>query len=371
MNESEFDVAIIGGGVIGAMTALSLSEKGLRVVVLEKNEKLANEASRAGGGIISPLHPWRYSEAMLDLASWSHQRFSAISHELSCLTGIDVPVRKTGMLVPNTLEAEAALKCSFLRSRVLSPTEVFEVEPGIANRTESVFVEDVHNIRNPALCRALPIAAQKKGIHLKTNFKIHSATKQSDAFVLSSENEHVWANKVVICAGAWSSNVIALFDDTELNVGRQSFSSMAPEIFPVKGQMLAFKAKPGVLRTVVLEQNRYLIPRHDGIVVVGSTVEDAEFDQETTDDAFQELKTFARAMLPALKKYPIVSHWAGLRPGSHRDKPIICAVEQLEGLYLNVGHFRNGLLSAPASAQVLLDVMFNQTSDFHLESYSI
>ena len=363
MKKFDFDIAIIGGGVIGLMTAFAIKKKGYSVVIIDRNPKLAMEASRAGGGIISPLHPWRYSQAMLDLASWSHERFSAISHELSYLSGIDVPVRKTGMLVPNIDEADSALKCSFLKAKILNSDQVFTVEPGISKPTESVFVEDVHNIRNPALCRAMPIAAKRMGIEIKTDFHIQLAQKQQEMFSLESGNETLRAEKVVISSGAWSSQVMKLFAG--------AIPKNVPEIFPVKGQMLAYKAVPGVLRTVILEHNRYLIPRHDGVIVVGSTVENADFDKQATSEAYQELLAFAEDMLPALKQYPVISHWAGLRPGSQRDKPIICASKDMKGLYLNVGHFRNGLLSAPASAQVLMDVMFNQASDFDLNSYSI
>ena len=360
--QNHFDVAIIGGGVIGGLTAFYLRNQGLKIALLDKNSKLSNEASRAGGGIISPLHPWRYSQEMLNLASWSHERFPKLVKQLASLSGIDIPLMQTGMLVPNLDEADAALKCSFLKSKVLSRDKVYDLEPGLACSQDSVFVEGVRNIRNPALCKALSIALHRKGVELKTHYCVQSLKKKNNHFVISSQNETINANKVIIAAGAWSSDL--------LKMCAPELESVMPEIFPIKGQMLAIKARLGVLRTVILEQNRYLIPRHDGIVIVGSTVEDQGFDKITTNDARQELLEFAYAMLPALKTYPVVSHWAGLRPGSHRDKPYICAVEQLEGLYLNIGHFRNGLLSAPASAQVMTDILLDQDSEFELDAYA-
>lgn len=363
MNQAYFDIAVIGGGVIGATTALSLYKQGYNVVVLEKNTQFTQEASQAGGGIISPLHPWRYSKAMLDLAAWSHEKFPELVHQLSCLSGVDIPLIKTGMLVPNIKEAEAALKCSFLSAKVLSSQDVFSIEPGISEPKESVFVEEVKNIRNPALCKALPIAMIKLGISQRLNFYVESIKKQKNGFQVSSKNDSINANKVIVCSGAWSSQMLSLCDDL--------FMQNMPNIFPVKGQMIAIKAKLGVLRTVILDQNRYLIPRHDGIVVVGSTIEKTNFEKDVTKAAFQELREFAYKMLPALKHYPIISQWAGLRPGSRRDKPYICEVEKIEGLYLNTGHFRNGLLSAPASAQVLTDIITGQTSQFNLNSYAI
>ena len=361
--QNHFDIVIIGGGIIGGLTALSLCNHGLKVALLDKNSKLSNEASRAGGGIISPLHPWRYSQGMLNLASWSHEYFPKLVKQLASLSGVDIPLVQTGMLVPNLDEADAALKCTFLKSKVLTKDDVYALEPGLAYSQDSVFVEGVRNIRNPALCKALPFALHRKGVELKTNYSVQTLKKQNNHFVISSDNNKITANKVVVAAGAWSSDLLTMCVP--------ELKSAVPEIFPIKGQMLAIKASLGVLRTVILEQNRYLIPRHDGIVIVGSTIEDQGFDKITTRNARQELLEFAYTMLPALKNYPVVSHWAGLRPGSHRDKPYICAMKQLEGLYLNMGHFRNGLLSAPASAQVLTDIILNQDSEFELDSYAI
>jgi len=119
-----YDVAVIGGGVIGLMTARELLSRGFSVAIIERKSQLATEASLAGGGIISPLHPWRYSQEMLDLALWSHKRYSAIAHDLSLNTGIYVPVRTTGMLVPNTDEAEKALSCEFLETTLLQGEQV-------------------------------------------------------------------------------------------------------------------------------------------------------------------------------------------------------------------------------------------------------
>lgn len=363
MNKNIFDIAVIGGGVIGLMTARELHMQGMKVVVLEKNARLAMEASRAGGGIISPLHPWRYSQAMLDLAVWSHERYSSIAYQLSSETDIHVPIIKTGMLVPNTDEAESALKCSFLFSKILTAEQTYQYEPGLAKTTESVWVEGVHNIRNPALCLALEKFVQQSAIQLKTNIQVQSIQKKGTIFELCSNDGSIFAEKVVVCAGAWSSQLMRLFPQIDM--------CQMPEIFPVKGQMIAYQAKPGVLRSVILEKNRYLIPRHDGVVLVGSSVEYKQFNKDLTQDIFDDLVQFSQSKIPALKQYPIISHWSGLRPGSHRDRPIIGSVDTLKGLYLNIGHFRNGLLSAPASAKVISDIIMQQNSEFNLQGYAL
>ena len=364
MFDGKYDVAIIGGGVIGAISALFLRQHGLNIVVLERNSILANEASRAGGGIISPLHPWRYSEAMLDLASWSHEFYPDFVKQISAYSGVNVPLTKTGMIVPDTIEAEDALNCKFLNSRIVLPDEIFEIEPSLASRQESVFVEGVCNVRNPALCKALPVTLKKASVHMMTNVNINQVHFLDSMYEIDTNYRKLFAEKIVVCAGAWSSEVFDLFGNS---IDQQNM----PSIYPVKGQMLAFKAKSGLLRTVILEQNRYLIPRHDGIVIVGSTVENVGFEKQTTNAAKLELLDFAHKMLPSLRRYPVISHWSGLRPGCDRDKPYICQVKNHVNLFLNIGHFRNGLLSAPASAQVLADIMLGLDTTFDLNQYAI
>ena len=363
MNSEIFDVAIIGGGIIGLMTARELDLQGLNVVVIEKNERAAMEASRAGGGIISPLHPWRYSQAMLDLASWSHERYPRIAHEISIKTNSYIPIIETGMLVPNVDEAELALKCVFLTSKILTAEQTFEHEPALADPSESVWVEGVHNIRNPALCRAMECYIQQSSITLKASVTLTSVQKKADTFELISKDNCIKSSKVVVCSGAWSSELLSIFPQIDM--------TKMPDIFPVKGQMIAYRAKRGVLRSVILEQNRYLIPRHDGIIIVGSSVEHKAFDKSLTSDVFEDLRQFAETKIPALKYYPVISHWAGLRPGSHRDRPIIDMVNDINDLYLNIGHFRNGLLSAPASAQVITDIILGNASEFDLKGYAL
>ena len=362
-------IAIIGGGVIGLMLARQLNKEGYDVVVLEKGITAAAEASRAGGGIISPLHPWRYSQAMLDLAQWSHDHYREIAKELSLSTGIYVPVNKTGMLIPNVDEAEAALQCSFLTAQRINAQQVAMIEPGLSDPKNSVWVPEVHNIRNPALCRALVKDMQLRDIEILTCFDIQSVKKTSNKFTfLSKDKRKIETEKAVICAGAWSGNVLEMFVQ---QLGLDALSANLPEIFPVKGQMIALQTRAGTLRSVLLEGHSYLIPRHDGIVLVGSTVENADFDKQTTEKALKKLLSFAHSHVPATRYCRVVSQWAGLRPGSHRDSPIISSINELSGLYISVGHFRNGLLSAPASAQLAADLMADRKSNFNKQMYSL
>ncbi len=121
--------------------------------------------------------------------------------------------------------------------------------------------------------------------------------------------------------------------------------------------MLLFNTKPGLIKRIVLEGNRYIIPRKDGRVLFGSTMEDVGFKKKTTQEARDELYNIATERFPVLKEYPIEKHWAGLRPGSPTGIPYICSHPELAGLYINAGHFRNGVVLGPASARLCADLV--------------
>lgn len=360
-----FDFGIVGGGVIGLMLARQLSTEGYSVAIFERNSQLAGEASQAGGGIISPLHPWRYSEAMLHLARWSHQQYPAIARELSFSTVSYVPIINTGMLVPGIQEAEQALACNFLEAQQIGKNAVSHIEPGLANPGDSVWVPEVNNIRNPSLCLALIEDVKSRGVHSFLNVELENVQAYSSNVDLTTKANQLFSvAKLVFASGAWTSRLIERFFSSLVTVN-------LPEIYPVKGQMMAIKSHVGTLRSVILKDHHYLIPRHDGIVLVGSTVEYAGFDRTLTKHAHDELSDFAYQTIPALEKCRIVSQWSGFRPGSDRDAPIVSALPNIPNVYISSGHFRNGLLSAPASAQLMTDILLDRKSMFERQAYSL
>ena len=162
--------------------------------------------------------------------------------------------------------------------------------------------------------------------------------------------EQRWqAPKVVIAGGAWSSKILA-------QVANLNFP-----VEPVRGQMMIFKSNPQFLKRIVLGESHYLIPRRDGRVLVGSTLEYVGFKKAATRQAYNRLYQAALELVPALEEYPVEFHWSGLRPGTkNQGIPYIGEVEGVQGLYVNAGHFRNGVVLAPASARLLVDVMLHR-----------
>jgi glycine oxidase len=169
-------------------------------------------------------------------------------------------------------------------------------------------------------------------------------------------------DQLVVSAGAWTGQLFArLFPNQP--------ESYAPNIVPVKGQMLLFEARPDTLRHMVLDEDRYLIPRRDGKILVGSSVEHNLFDKTPSVEVHDKLKDFAVALMPSLKQFPIIKHWAGLRPGTEHGIPYIGRHPEIGNLFINAGHFRNGLAMGPASAELLADLILNRTPRIAPEPY--
>lgn len=140
---------------------------------------------------------------------------------------------------------------------------------------------------------------------------------------------------------------------------------------PVRGQMVMFETRPGLLRHITLDEDYYLIPRQNGLVLIGSTLEYTGFNKETTPEARQLLIERATSLAPVLADYEVIRHWAGLRPGTKDGIPFVGEHPGIEGLFVNAGHFRNGVVMAPASAQLLVDIMLERDSFTAIQPYSL
>jgi glycine oxidase len=179
--------------------------------------------------------------------------------------------------------------------------------------------------------------------------------------VVTSE-EIFYTNEVLVCAGAWTADLLKRY---------LPGNSVQLDIQPVRGQMLLFDVKPGTLSTMVLDGDHYLIPRRDGKILAGSTVEQAGFEKVTTDAAKRQLYDFATNCLPSLKAYQACQHWAGLRPGTHDGIPYIGFYPGIVNLSVNAGHFRNGLAIGPASAQLLADLILQRPTTLDPAAYAL
>ncbi|WP_152220447.1 glycine oxidase ThiO [Pseudomonas sp. SCB32] len=343
------DVIVVGGGVVGLLSAWTLGQAGAEVLLLERGET-GREASWAGGGIVSPLYPWRYSRAVANLAHWSQDFYPGLGQRLLADTGVDPEVHVTGLYWLDLDDQDEALAWARAQGRPLSEVDICAVHDAVPvlgqGFSRAVYMSGVANVRNPRLARSLrealvrmPNVSVREQVEV-TGFLWTGARVQG---VSTAQGDFV-ADSVVLAAGAWSGQLLAKL-------------GLELPVEPVKGQMILYRCAPDFLSSMVLAKGRYAIPRRDGHILVGSTLEHAGFDKTPSDEALASLRASAEELIPALAEQEPVKHWAGLRPGSPQGIPFIGEVPGHGGLWLNTGHYRNGLVLAPASCQLLADLM--------------
>lgn len=363
------DFQVIGGGVIGLLMARELARAGATVTVIERGT-CCSEASWAGGGIVSPLYPWRYSAPVTALASAAQSAYPALAAALLSETGIDPELQTTGLLMLDALDAQEALTWAATAGKqmqALDAAAIHRHEPHLGKQFgHGLWMPDIANIRNPRLGQALLASLRcQPGVEilehaelLRIDWMQSGGKRQVRALKVSQGGvlHTLPAGQVIVAAGAWSGRLLASAD-------------VALPVVPVKGQMLLYATPTRLLRSIILSQGRYLIPRRDNLVLVGSTLEHDGFDKSLSADARGSLRDSAIDMLPALANIPVKQQWAGLRPGAPGGIPSIGQLPSWSNLYVNAGHFRNGLVLAPASAHLLADILLGRPLSVDPEPY--
>lgn len=364
MNEVTQDFIVIGAGVIGLATAVQILEAGATVTILERGE-VGQESSWAGGGILSPLCPWDYPDEVTRLTEYSAAMFPAWVTELFAFTGIDAEYEVSGMLVLPPYNTQAAQEWQILHGENVK--QGVSIYPLLANGQndylhcqveKSLFLPAVAQVRNPRLLCALRKRVEQLGGRIVEHCEVQEivADNKQQLYGLGTSCGHFCADHFIVTAGAWSKRVLGNY-------------ALDLDIMPMQGQMLLYKFRTPPLRSILLQGDLYLIPRRDGYLLVGSTLEDVGFNKHTTLATRNYLSERAQKLLPELATMPLINHWAGLRPASPHNIPTIGRHPLLNNLFINSGHFRYGVTMAPGSAMILLNEIMGKPQPFDTHPY--
>ena len=360
------DVILIGGGVMGCASALALAGEGLRVLVLERSVPGA-EASSAAAGILGAQTEAHEPGPFFELAKRSRATYGAWALRLQETTGIDVGYRKCGVLSiafddegKKKLTEEVAWQTGEgLAVETLDASGVARLEPAVSALASFAvhFAED-GRVDPPRLLKALHIAAAGAGARFQTGTYVRSVDVAEGAVrgVLLEDGTRVASPHVVLAAGSWSTLVEGIpLDPTAVR--------------PARGQIVELETRQPVLRRVVFGPSCYLVPRDDGRVLVGSTLEFVGYRREVTALAVRNLLSAAIEIAPSLADASLTRTWSNFRPYASRGTPLIGPTE-IKGLVLATGHHRNGILLAPITAEIVRAVVLGQKPPIDLAAFT-
>jgi glycine oxidase len=361
------DAVVVGGGVIGLAAARALAQRGASVTVIERGSPGA-EASSAAAGMLSPLAEAAEPGPFLDLLLAARTGFPAVADALREETGIDLGYRSEGTLMlalSAADEAEIEERLAWQREaghevERLSAAQARTLEPALTTelRWALRFPGD-HQVENRNLARALWASAARAGVNFRLGadaVRLRRTAARAEGIELAG-GEVVPAGTVVLAGGSWAGRL-------------ESLPRPVP-VLPVHGQLLALEAFPPPLRHVVDSPRCYLVPRADGRLIVGATVERRGFRKSVTPEGLLQLLHGALEMVPGLHRLPVVETWSGLRPGTPDDLPILGSEPDLLDLVYATGHFRNGILLAPLTGTLVAEVVEGRTPSVDLHPFRI
>jgi len=356
-------VVIVGGGVVGCAVALRLSKAGAQCSVVERRDPGA-EASSAAAGILGPQAEAEGPGPFLSLCLRSRLLYPRFVEEVEALSGLHVGFRPSGVLHVAFTEASRerlrarvqTQRAEGLSAELLGREAVLGLEPALNPAVlGAAHFPDDGSVDNRLLMRALSMAAARAGVHFRSGHVRGLLEVNGRAAGVDVDGEHLPADAVVVAAGAWTGLVPG--------------SGLSPrQVRPARGQMVMLRSRVPRLQRVVFSDRGYLVPRADGHLLAGSTLEFQGFDKEVTAAGLQAILALLLELAPSLGELPVVESWAGLRPYTEDRLPVL-GRGPLPGSFLASGHFRNGILLAPVTAELLAQAVLGQPPSLPLEPF--
>jgi glycine oxidase len=360
----KFDVAVAGGGLIGGSIALELARAGLRVGVFDRQEP-GQEASWAGAGILSPAPESASMIPLVPLAKASMGLYPEFVRMVEEISGQSAGFRSKGTLqalfspdAREELSTVIALHHGLgLKAEPLRAEDARALEPALSEEMEAgVLRPDEASVDNRALTRAVLEAGRQSGVQFFSASGAEAIWREGGRCIgLNLKNEKIEAQWTVIAAGCFSANI-------------EGVAAYAP-VRPAKGQMAALRADDLKIERVLWSEKIYLVPRNDGRILAGATVEYTGFEKGLTAGGLEKILAGAIELSPALAAARVEETWAGLRPDSPDHLPILGSAD-LDGLLIATGHFRNGILLAPITARLVREWVTQQRVSVDWDRFS-
>jgi glycine oxidase len=375
------DVLVIGGGVIGLGIAWELAQRGAKVRLLER-ARIGDGTTWAAAGILPAARPDTAIDSLDRLRGLSHAAYPQWADAILDQTGVDVGLRQCGgYYLASTVGEAASLVANVaywqelgLKIDRLSSDQLAAMLPAVANWAISsqfktaVFSEAECQIRPPDLLRGLAAACRGLGVQIDEYFggelirqgdhaavRIRPAVGPGDA---TGQSQVITADSVVLCGGVWSGQAAEDF-------------GLKMSMVPIRGQILLYRLPEPPFQSVVNEGHRYFVPRDDGHVLVGSTEEEVGFQNGTTPECLNMLARWAEGLLPGIAAIQPVKCWSGLRPATFDGFPIIGRVPDAANLFVAAGHFRSGVHLAPATAELIADLIEQKSPRVEPSAFSV
>jgi len=364
------DCLIIGGGVIGLSLAWELAQRGERVRVVDQGLP-GQEASWAGAGILPPGQQAGARTPVERLFGLSNELHAQWSEQLRELTSIDNGYRHCGglYLPENAAEVETLAAAAQawhgwnVEADLIGATQLAALEPALRTADDSASLAALHlpaesQVRNPWHLRALLEACRLAGVTIESGVQVLGFEQRERRLLAAKTSQGTRAaDRICITGGAWTPKLL------------ESLGVKLP-IVPIRGQIVLFQAPARLFTRVINVGKRYLVPREDGHVLVGSTEERAGFDKRNTEEAIADLIAFAHSLVPELAAATVERTWAGLRPATPDELPCLGPLPNCENAYVAAGHFRAGLQLSTGTAVLMSQIMRGETSGVEVETFS-
>ena len=363
------EILIIGGGIIGLTLARKLHKKGFRKITIIERGNVGRESSYAAAGMLAPQAETDIIDPFFKFCVDSHKLYADFARELFEETGVDIQLDKSGTLYLAFDEADAReirrrfdwqtkaeLEVEHLTAKEIRKAEAF-VSPDVR---EGLFFPNDWQVENRKLLDALQIYAEINDIEIIEQTEIENLLIENGKIeAAQSKNKIFRAETVILATGAWTSLIKS---------GENVLASL--DVKPIRGQIFSFRTAKRLFERVIYSPRGYIVPRADGRIIAGATVEDAGFDKNVTTSGIEFVRENALEIAPSLVNLKISESWAGLRPFAKDGLPILGEFPEIENLYIAAAHYRNGILLAPITAEILANKIAENIASDYLDIFS-